>query len=68
MIEEILAVEIEVNSDKAVIAGRLKSITPTNGKRTGMVLESLAEGGAITPDHPSVTTRSNASIVDYEEE
>ena len=50
MIEEISVVEIEVDSDKAVMVGRLKSVTPTNGKRIGMVPESLAEGGVITPD------------------
>ena len=64
MIEEILAVEIEVDSDKAVMVGRLKSVTPTNGTRTGMVSESLAEGGVITPDRPSVITCSNAGTVE----
>ena len=64
MIEEISAVEIEVDSDKAVMIGRLKSVTPTNGKRTGMVPESLAEGGVITPDRPIVTIRSNAGTVE----
>ena len=64
MIEETLAVEIEVDSDKAVMVGRLKSVTPTNGKRTGTVPESLAEGGVITPDRPIVTTRSNAGTVE----
>ena len=64
MIEEISSVEIEANSNRAVMAGRLKSVTPTNGNRTGMVPESLAEGGVITPDHPSVTTHPNAGTTE----
>ena len=64
MKEETSAVEIEVNSDKAVMAGRLKGETPTNGKRTETVPESLVEGGVITPDHPSVTTRLNAGTTE----
>ena len=46
------------------MADRLKGETHTNGKRTGMVPESLVEGGVITPDHPSVTTHPNADIVE----
>ena len=57
-------VEIEVNSDKAVMAGRLKDETPTNGKWTGTLPDSLTEGGVITPDHPSVITHPNASTVE----
>ena len=64
MIEETSAAEIEVNSDKDVMADRLKDKTPTNGKWTGTVLESLDEGGVITPDHPSVTTHPNVNIVE----
>ena len=56
--------EIEVNSDKGEMAERHKSATPTNGKRTGMVLESLVEGGVITPDHPSVITHPNAGTME----
>ena len=58
------AVEIEVNADRAVVAGRLKGETPTNGKRTATALESLVEGEVITPDHPSVTTHPNADTVE----
>ena len=64
MIGEILAVEVEVDSDKAVLDSRLKSVTPTNGKRTGTVPENLAKGGVITPDRSIVTTRSNAGTVE----
>ena len=64
MIEETLAVEIEVNSERGVMADRLKSITSTNGKQTGMVPESLTEGGIITPDHPGVTTHPNAGTME----
>ena len=64
MIEGILVVEIEVDPDKVVMVGRLKSVTPTNGWRTGTVQESLAEQGVITPDQPIVTTRSNAGTVE----
>ena len=64
MIEEISTVEIEVDPDKAIIVRRLKSVTPTNGKRTRMVQESLVEGGVIMPDHPSVTTHPNADTVE----
>ena len=62
MIEETSSVEIEVNSDKAVMAGRLKGETPTNGKRTGTFPESLVE--VITSVHPSVTTHPNADSVE----
>ena len=64
MIEEILAVEIEVDLDKAVIVSRLKSVIPTNVKQTGIVPKSLAEGGLITPDRSSVTTCSNAGTAE----
>ena len=43
-IEEISAVKIEVDSDKAIMVGKLKSVTPTNGKWKRMVPNSLAEG------------------------
>ena len=64
MIEGVSVVEIEADPDKVVMVGRLKSVTPTNGKRIGTVPESLAEGGVITPGRPSVTTRSNAGTVE----
>ena len=64
MIEETLAAEIEVNSDKAVMVGRLKGEIPTNGKRIETVPESSVEGGVIMPDHPGVTTHPNAGIVE----
>ena len=57
-------VEIEVDPDKAVMVVRLKSVTTTNGKRTGKVPESLVEGGVITLDRPIVTTRSNAGTME----
>ena len=41
MIEETLAAEIEVNSDKAVMAGRLKGEILTNGKQTETVPETI---------------------------
>ena len=50
MIEEISAVEIEVDPNKAVMVGQLKSVTPTNGKRIGTVTKSLAEEGVIMLD------------------
>ena len=34
MIEGVSAVEVEVDLDKAVMVGRLKSVIPTNDKRT----------------------------------
>ena len=64
MIEETSAAEIQVNSDKAVMAVRLKGETPTNGKRTETVPESLVEGGVIMPNHPSVITHPNADTVE----
>ena len=64
MIEGVLLVEIEVDSDKAIMVGRLKSVTPSNGKRTRMVPKSLAEGGVITPDRLNVTTSSNVDNVE----
>ena len=64
MIEETSAVEIEVNSDKAVMAGRLKGENSTNGKQTETVPKSLVEGGVITPDHPSITTHPNVDTVE----
>ena len=47
MIEEISTMEKEVDSDKTVMVGSLKSVTPINGKQTGMVPKSLAEGGVL---------------------
>ena len=43
---------------------RLKSITPTNGKRTEIVPESSMDEGVITSDQAIVVTRSNAGIVE----
>ena len=43
MIEGISAVEIEVDLDKVIMVGRLKSVTPTNGKLTGTIPQSLAK-------------------------
>ena len=54
MIEEDSIMEIEVGLDETV--GRPKSVTPTNGKRTRIVLESSAEGGATPPDRAIITT------------
>ena len=54
MIEEATAAEIEVNSAKAVMAGKPKGEIPTNGKRTKIVPESSEEGGVIKPDHRGV--------------
>ena len=64
MIEETWTAEIEVNSDTAVMASRLKGKIPTNGKRTETVPENSVEGGVITPDHPSVTTHLNVDTVE----
>ena len=61
--EEILVVEIEANSDRVVMAGRIKRLTPTNGKWTRIVLESLAEGGVILLNQATKIARSNAGIV-----
>ena len=44
MIQKNLAVQIEANSDRVVMAGRLKSVTPTDGKRIAMVAESWQKG------------------------
>ena len=63
MTEGVLVVEIEAHLDKAIMVSRLKSVTPTNGKQTGTVPKSLAEGGAVTPDRPIVTTCSNEGTV-----
>ena len=64
MIEEDSVVEIEVGSDEADTVGRPKSVTPTNGKRTGTIPESLVEGGSTPSDRAIVTTRSNAGTVE----
>ena len=63
MIEEISVMEIEVDPNKAVMIGRIKSVTLTNRKQTGTMLEGLAEEGVITPNRSIITTRSNARTV-----
>ena len=55
MIEEDLAVEIEVGSNEVDMVDRPKSVTPTNGKRTGTIPESSIEGGAIPQGREIVT-------------
>ena len=64
MIEETSTVKIEVNSDKAVMASKLRGKVPTNGKRTETIPESSVEGGVITSDHLGVTTHPNAGTVE----
>ena len=64
MIEEATTAEIEVNSAKAVMAGKPKGEIPTNGKRTKIVPESSEEGGVIKPNHPGVTTHLNVGTVE----
>ena len=64
MIEEATTAEIEVNSAKAVMAGRPKGKISTNGKRIIIVPESTEEGGVITPDHPGITTHLNVGTVE----
>ena len=64
MIEEATGAEIEVNSAKAVMAGRPKGEIPTNGKWTEIVPESSEEGGVTTPDHPGITTDLNVGTVE----
>ena len=64
MIEEGTTAEIEVNSAKAVMAGRSKGESPTNGKRIKIIPESSEEGGVSMPDHPSITTHLNVGTVE----
>ena len=64
MIEDVLDVEMEVDSDKADTVDRPKSITPANGKRTRVTLESSAEWGVILLDQAIVTARLNKGIVE----
>ena len=64
MIEEILVMITEVIPNKVVMIGEIKSITLSNGKRTGMVLESSVEGGVITLDQAIAEAQSSVGTAE----